>query len=182
MTDKQVLKKELRKKILQKRAELTEQQVFAYSEAICRKILENPIYQQSNNLCLYMPIRNEVDVTLLVNPARESGKCVWLPKIIDGQMDFYLYGADTVLSESAYHIPEPLSEHRLIPDSSTLVIMPGAVFSVTHDRIGYGGGYYDRYLSKYPTCKTLAVCYDFQVVPELPGEEHDIKPDHIIYN
>lgn len=182
MTDKQSLKKELRKKILQKRAEMTEQQVSAYSEAICGKILKNPIYQQSNHLCLYMPIRNEVDVTLLINPARESGKCVWLPKIIDGQMDFYLYGADTALAEGAYHIPEPVSECRLVPDASTLVIMPGAVFSATHDRIGYGGGYYDRYLSEYPVCRTLAVCYDFQVVPELPGEEHDIKPDHIICN
>ncbi len=182
MTDKQELKKELRKKILKQRAELTKQQVSAYSEAICNKILNNSVYRQAHNLCLYAPIRNEVDVTLLVNPSRESGKCVWLPRIIEGRMDFFLYSTDTVLTEGAYHIPEPVSEQRLIPDAATLVIMPGAVFSVTHDRIGYGGGYYDRYLSKYPVCKTLAVCYDFQVVPELPGEEHDIKPENIIYN
>ncbi len=182
MPDKHELKKELRKKILKQRAALTKQQVSAYSEVICRKILGNPVYRQAHNLCLYIPIRNEVDVMLLADSARESGKRVWLPRIVEGRMDFFLYSTDTALTEGAYHIPEPVSEHRLIPDTTTLVIMPGAVFSVTHDRIGYGGGYYDRYLSKYPVCKTLAVCYDFQVVPELPGEEHDIKPENIIYN
>ena len=58
--------------------------------------------------------------------------------------------------------------------------MPGAVFSEARDRIGYGGGYYDRYLSEHVLCHTLAVCYELQIVEDLPTEEHDIRPDAVI--
>lgn len=180
--DVQQVKRDLRKKILGQRVAMTKQQVSEYSEIICQKIREHSIYQTSRDLCLYMPIRNEVDVTFLINPAREAGKKIWLPKIINDKMDFYFYDNNTGLTEGAYHIPEPLSECKLIPDKYTLIIMPGAVFSANHDRIGYGGGYYDRYLAAYSICRTLAVCYDFQIVPDFLGEAHDIKPEDVISN
>lgn len=176
------MKKELRRQMLARRNALSKAMVLAYSENICQKVLGMPVYRQAQDICLYMPIQNEVDVSMLIAPARAQGKTVWLPRIIDGKMDFYLYAEDTLLTLGAYHIREPLSEQRLIPHEFVLVIMPGAVFSRDNDRIGYGGGYYDRYLSCYPMCKTVAVCYDFQILPEIPADVHDIRPQFIVSN
>ena len=81
------------------------------------------------------------------------------------------------LTKSAFGIPEPEGNtaERLSPHSSALVIMPGAVFSVKKDRIGYGGGYYDRFLAGRDGCKTIAVCYDFQIKDDIPADKHDIS-------
>ena len=80
----------------------------------------------------------------------------------------------------AYDIRESRSEEILEPGEGTLIIMPGAVFTPWKDRIGYGGGFYDRFLDEHPECKTIAVCYDLQVVDELPVEAHDRKPDYVV--
>ena len=67
-----------------------------------------------------------------------------------------------------------------MPGEATLVAMPGAVFSKSHDRIGYGGGYYDRYLSEHPQCRTMAVCHDLQIVDDLPCEPFDRRVDEVV--
>ena len=101
-------------------------------------------------MCLYMPVRNEVDVSYLLKDALDSEKNVWLPKVRDNDMEFCHYDENTELVSGEYGILEPSSEYMLEPDEGTLIIMPGAVFSCKGDRIGYGGGYYDRYLERYP--------------------------------
>lgn len=176
------MKRELRRRMLARRNALTETEVSDYSENICRKVLDMPVYQRARDICLYMPIQNEVDVSMLIAPARLQGKAVWLPRVEEGEMDFYLYGEDTCLFTGAYGIQEPESSQRLIPHEHVLVVMPGAVFSKDNDRIGYGGGYYDKYLSRYPMCKTIAVCYDFQILSEIPADVHDVKPQFIVSN
>ena len=97
-------------------------------------------------------------------------------------MDFYLYeGKDNIVA-GAYGIPEPIGNKKLIPNDKTLVVMPGVAFSRDGYRLGYGGGYYDTYLEKYPMCMKVAVCFREQLVEELPAREHDVKPDIIINN
>lgn len=173
-------KKDIRKIILRKRKEMPDHDVRAYSEQVCKHIMDYPVYQASKNICLYMPVHNEVDTTFLIEPALDHGKNIWLPRVFDGRMDFFAYDRDTGLIQGAYNIMEPDSLVMLEEDNNTLIVMPGAVFSETHDRIGYGGGYYDRYLTEHPECKTLAVCYEFQIQKEIPVEEHDMKPDAIM--
>ena len=138
------------------------------------------VYRKAADICIYMPINNEVDVKYIADGAWKEGKGVWLPKTIDGSIEFYRYEKDGTLISGTFGIQEPVSADKLTPDGSTLVIMPGAVFSEKHDRIGYGGGYYDRFLAKNPECRTMAVCYEFQIVPELPSEPHDIRPEVIV--
>lgn len=173
-------KKELRKEILNKRCSLNEIEVIERSQIICDRVKRTREYEAAENICLYMPIRNEVDVMFLKDDALSKGKRIWLPKVESSEMNFYYYNEETELAEGAYGIKEPVSEKVLQPDDNTLVIMPGAVFSFKGDRIGYGGGYYDKYLEKYPMCNTMAVCYDFQLLNEIPREEHDIQPERIV--
>ena len=173
-------KKEIRKEVLAERRALDEETVALSSQVICNKILKSEFYAEAENICLYMPIRNEVDVLLLAEAAYEDGKQVWIPKVVGDEMVFNAYEHGQNLVTGAYDITESASETVLDPEDNTLIIMPGAVFTADRNRIGYGGGFYDKYLAKHPNCRTMAVCYDLQIVMELPVEEHDRKPDVLI--
>lgn len=173
-------KKEIRKKVLKERSALREKRVMELSERICSKLRELKCYKMARDICLYMPVNNEVNVILLAETAEREGKRIWLPKVEGKIMEFYLFSIGDELTEGAFGIKEPKPVHMLKPSEDTLIIMPGAVFSKNRDRIGYGGGYYDRYLEKHRKCKTAAVCYGFQIFEDIPNEEHDIKPDILI--
>lgn len=173
-------KKEIRQQILKQRNEMTFEEIQEYSSNICLRIKELEIYKKAKNICLYMPVNNEVDITLLADDAWEDGKTLWLPKTSENMMGFFKFNHDTALSAGTYGVLEPVSDEKLEPDAETLVLMPGVAFSPDGGRVGYGGGYYDKYLNKWDICKTAAVCFSFQILEELPMEEHDVKPDIIV--
>ena len=108
-------KKELRKEILDIRSSLSDDDVKLHSEVICSRLAATEQYRRAENVCLYMPIRNEVDVTLIMERARADGKTVWLPRVRDGVMHFHLYGEETALISGAFGIREPDSENVLVP-------------------------------------------------------------------
>ncbi len=173
-------KNELRKMILEQRKALSDEEVYELSIQICNKVREMQEYKDAEDICMYMPANNEVDVTFLIEDAWNSGKTVWLPKTAGRRMDFFKFDRNTPLSEGSYKILEPESDIMLEPDEKTLILMPGVAFSMDGGRIGYGTGYYDIYLEQHSESRKVAVGYDFQIVDELPVEEHDIKPDYII--
>ncbi len=182
-------KKELRKAVLSMRRKLDDETVALNSQVICRKIIGISEYEEAENLCIYMPINNEVDVTLLAEMAKEDGKRVWIPKIITrheegkaGKMVFneYLGAEEDNFQMGEYKILESKSEDILEPGEKTLILMPGAVFTPWRDRIGYGGGFYDRFLDENPKCSTIAVCHSLQIVDEIETDEFDKKPDFIV--
>ena len=133
-------KKELRKEILKRREALDAEMVAEASAEICHMIQALNMYEEAEDLCLYMPIRNEVDLEILRKAAWEDGKRVWLPKVDGKQMEFHFFGPESRLEEGAYGILEPEAGEVLVPGEATLVVMPGAVSSKSHDRTGYGGG------------------------------------------
>ena len=176
-----ISKRNIRKEILSFRRNMSEEDILTLSKVICKTINNHEFYEVCSDICLYMPIKNEVLVDLLIDDLLNTDKKIWLPKINEDIMDFYLYTKNTGLNaNNKYNIPEPESDIILNPDSKTLIIMPGAVFSVKGDRIGYGGGYYDKYLNLYPDCKTIAVCYDFQILDAIPTEDYDVRPQYIV--
>ena len=182
-----ITKKEIRRAVLKARSELDGETAALASQVICRRILDIESYERAEDVCLYMPVNNEVDVMLLAEAAMEQGKRVWVPKVIKkgekdqaGEMVFNRYeGMDRTVT-GTYDIVESLSEEILEPGENTLVIMPGVAFTWSRDRIGYGGGFYDRFLQENPQVDTIAVCYDLQVVDEIPVEESDMKPDYVV--
>ncbi len=177
-----ISKKDIRNTVLDIRKNFDTNSLKIYSKIICNRVIREQLYLNCENIALYMAISNEVGLDELLQDAYDKGKKIWLPKVINKEMDFYSYTKDTELITGAYNIPEPNSHEILVPNEKTLIIMPGAVFSKDRARIGYGGGYYDKYLCKYPQCKTIAVCYNFQIMPWIPSDEHDIKPNMIISN
>lgn len=173
-------KSEIRKEHLKRRRELSPEHVSNLSHRIIEKIRQHEIYKHARQICLYMPIKNEVDMHPLLAAAWMEQKEVYLPRIVAGDMDFYLYDESTPLISGAYDILEPASKQVLIPTNETLVICPGAVFSYQGDRIGYGGGYYDKYLAKHPMVSAMAVAYEFQIHPDIPHDSMDRKMDYVI--
>ncbi|MBQ9935929.1 MAG: 5-formyltetrahydrofolate cyclo-ligase [Lachnospiraceae bacterium] len=175
-----ISKKEIRDTILDIRKSFDTDYLNRLSTVICNRVLKQEAYISCKDLVLYMPINNEVNLDILMKQAFKDGKNIWMPRIINKNMEFYRYSKNIKLIKGTYGILEPDTDEILVPNDNTLIIMPGAAFSEDMGRIGYGGGYYDKYLSKHKYCKTIAVCYNFQIMPMLPMDEHDIKPDIII--
>lgn len=178
-------KKALRRKILAKRRNLSEAYQKQAAKEIYEKLRALAVYKEASVLCLYVPIQNEVDLFQYIPEFRADGKQIYLPRVNGNTMDFYAYNKQTALVEGAYHILEPDSMAQLEPEEfggSCLIVMPGAVFTKSCDRIGYGGGYYDRYLAVHPECHTVAVGYAVQIVDSIKTEQTDIKPELILCN
>lgn len=178
-------KKALRREILAKRRNLSEAYQKQAAKEIYEKLRALAVYKEASVLCLYVPIQNEVDLFQYIPEFRADGKQIYLPRVNGNTMDFYAYNEQTALVEGAYHILEPDSMAQLEPEEfggSCLIVMPGAVFTKSCDRIGYGGGYYDRYLAVHPECHTVAVGYVVQIVDSIKTEQTDIKPELILCN
>ncbi|MDD6919659.1 MAG: 5-formyltetrahydrofolate cyclo-ligase [Eubacteriales bacterium] len=174
-------KENLRKQVLDIRKGLNKSEVSEKSSLICSKLVN---YINSNNIktiCSYMPINNEVDVTPLLQVENVT---LFLPKIKNNTMEFYEYQKKESLALSKFGILEPINEESMFNtnynNDKTLIIVPGNVWSVDGYRIGYGGGYYDRFLPLYSKCHTVGVAYDFQVYNHIPKQDHDQKISTII--
>ena len=177
-------KKELRQYMREKRNALTISEQNLYSNQIADTILNSPIYQNTNHICVYQAFRNEVSCDRITEQALSDEKQVFVP-VIDNDsktMEFYQITYETIWIDGAYGIKEPIIDSQTkILTNKALILMPGLVFDHQKHRLGYGGGYYDKYLSLHKEHSKVALCYDFQIVEEsLPYEEHDILPDYIV--
>jgi len=113
--------------------------------------------------------------------ALEDGKRVAVPKVYGEEMRF-IYITDMAQTAPGYAgIPEPIADGPVADDPEALVLMPGLAFDPEGHRIGYGGGFYDRFLAAEPNHPTLALCYDFQMLPRLDTEEFDIPVDCVLW-
>ena len=94
----------------------------------------------------------------------------------------FIYMTDLSAVEIGYaNIPEPIADEPVADDPTALVLMPGLAFDPAGHRIGYGGGFYDKFLEKEPNHPTVALCYEFQMLPQLQTQEHDIPVDCVLW-
>jgi 5-formyltetrahydrofolate cyclo-ligase len=117
----------------------------------------------------------------MLQQALLEGKKVAVPKCYGDEMRF-IYLDDLSKVEKGYcGIPEPIADEPVANDQTALVLMPGLAFDPEGHRIGYGGGFYDKFLAAEPEHPTLALCYDFQMLPKLETEEFDIPVDCVLW-
>lgn len=179
-----LLKKELRKKIQNKRNNLPIRDRKKRIKIIAEKFFNTVYYINSNNILIYYPFRSEIDVTIIIKKVLENKKNIILPRVHDRKLKlFYVDNLKKQLERGAYGIMEPttgLCRPAKISDID-LVIVPGVVFDKNLNRLGYGGGFYDRLLPLIPAgVKKIALCFDIQVIDSIPVAEHDIKVDILI--
>ena len=174
-------KKELRKAIREKKRAMSAEEIEQKSQALTEAFLRSAAYQSAKTIYGYLPYNQEVRTVPMLEQALRDGKRVAVPKCYGDEMRC-IYMVDLSAVEKGYAgIPEPIADEPVADDESALVLMPGMAFDPQGHRIGYGGGFYDKFLAKEPDHPTLALCYDFQVLPHLETEEFDIPVDTVIW-
>ena len=174
-------KKELRRYIREKKRAMTEAEIEEKSRRLGELFLATEAYRNADTIYGYLPYNQEVRTVPMLEQALRDGKRVAVPKCYGDEMRF-IYLTDLTRVEKGYAgIPEPVEDGPVAQDRTALVLMPGLAFDREGHRIGYGGGFYDKYLSAEPGHPTLALCYDFQMLPELETEEFDIPVDCVLW-
>ena len=128
---------------------------------------------------VYADYNHEVVTEYLIKEAWKAGKEVAVPKVVGKDMVFYKLTDFARLEPGYFGIPEPVSG-EIVNWSKALMIMPGVAFDRANHRVGYGGGFYDRYLEKHPQLERVAIAFSFQMLPEVPTEPTDICPQIIV--
>ena len=212
-------KRRIRQAALERRDSLTDKQRRNYSDRIIERLVSLPGYREAEAILTYVSFRSEVNTFPLLDRVFSDGKAVFVPKVSGKEMDFYRIFSEADLTEGYHGILEPSGgqlfdgwmndqisqrvggrqeqplKNREEQEGepavlSVMICMPGAAFDRACHRIGYGGGFYDRYLSgrsaaaegaegKTHLCAaylTAALAYDCQVFEEIPWEMHDICP------
>lgn len=180
-------KEEIRREMLMARNALSEQQHNLLSNTIADTFLESSIYQKATYIYAYAFANNEVDLTLIINKALSDGKIVALPcsYMSNGipKMEFYEISSVSDLAPGYKGILEPDRRKAGVKkplNEPDVVLVPGVCFDYALNRIGYGKGFYDRYLVKHESALRVGLAFNFQIVEQLPADVNDVKMDIII--
>ena len=174
-------KKELRSVIRAQKRAMTEEMIVAKSEKLGQLFAASELYQNAKAIYGYLPYNQEVRTVPMLEQALKDGKKVAVPKCYGDEMRF-IWMDDLSKVEKGYaNIPEPIADEPVADDPTALVLMPGLAFDPKGNRMGYGGGFYDKFLAAEPTHPTLALCYDFQMLEHLETEAHDLPVDVVLW-
>jgi 5-formyltetrahydrofolate cyclo-ligase len=183
-------KNEIRLKLKEQRNKLTSKERDSLGTAISNRLFQTDAYINCNMIFPYLSFRSEVDTRDIIRRSVKEGKEVFIPRVEDKDMNFYKVQNLEGLILSKFGISEPPKEEinrykePWICDNSypKLMLLPGLAFDRYGNRIGYGAGYYDRYLSAFSLTHfyKIGLVYDFQVIDRIPANEFDIKADAIL--
>ena len=172
-------KKDIRKRVLKQRNLINREEWEEKSRRICEKVTTHPFFLNADAIYCYVDYKNEVCTRDILAQAWKLGKNVAVPKVNGEEMSFYYIDNMGELKAGYFGILEPTTTNTA-DDENVLVIMPGAAFDQNKNRIGYGKGFYDRYLERHPQHRTIALAFAFQMIEGIPSDTHDIQPDIII--
>lgn len=176
-------KRAIRQHILARRRELSHEEWLESSHQAQQRLIDLPEFRQATCIALYAPTRNEVDTCAIMTSALATGKRVLYPAVCGDRMVFRQVKGVNCLTEGCFGILEPCStgnDHQA--DEADLIVVPGVAFDRSGHRIGYGKGFYDRFLH-HPdrTAHLVGLCHDFQLVEnDIPAEEHDIRMEIVV--
>lgn len=174
-------KKTLRAEIRAKKRAMTAQEIEEKSAALAKAFYETAEYKNAKTIYGYLPYNQEVRTTQMLAHALADGKQVAVPKVYGDEMKFILLSDLSQVAKGYAGIPEPVADGPVAADPTALVLMPGLAFDPEGHRLGYGGGFYDKFLAAEPNHPTLALCYDFQMLPHLDTESYDIPVDRVLW-
>ena len=174
-------KKALRREIREKKRAMSIEEIEARSARLGEQFVETEAYRNARTVYGYMPYNQEVRTIPILERAIRDGKKVAVPKVYGDTMKFICLDDLSQVELSDMGIPEPIADGPVADDETALVLMPGLAFDKAGHRIGYGGGFYDKFLMTEPNHPTVALCYDFQMYAHLDTEEFDIPVDLVLW-
>ena len=174
-------KQELRASIRAQKRAMTEEEIVSRSEKLAALFLASDAYRNAKTIYGYLPYNQEVRTVSMLEQALKDGKRVAVPKCYGDEMKFIFMDDLSKVEKGYAGIPEPIADDPVADDETALVLMPGLAFDPQGHRIGYGGGFYDKFLAAEPGHPTLALCYAFQMLPHLETEEFDIPVDTVLW-
>ncbi|HEX9062777.1 MAG TPA: 5-formyltetrahydrofolate cyclo-ligase [Clostridia bacterium] len=180
MSNKEIVRKEA----LIKRKAFSANEVYDKSRIIRERLLALSEYRKCQTFMCYVSYKNEVDTEEMIRHLLKDGKRVFLPRIMSDKKDIEaveIKDFDKDLKKGTFGIMEPFCSSKECAGDIDMIIIPGVAYDVNKNRLGYGGGYYDRFLRGVKSSSLkLGLSYDELVYESLPVEEHDIKVDIII--
>ncbi len=174
-------KKALRREIREKKRAMSPEEIEERSARLGELFVQTEAYRNAKTVYGYLPYNQEVRTVPILERAIRDGKRVAVPKVYGDTMRFLYLDDLTQVEKSDMGIPEPIADEPVADDKTALVLMPGVAFDEAGHRIGYGGGYYDKFLAAEPNHPTVALCYDFQIFAHLDTEEFDIPVNLVLW-
>ena len=179
-------KKQLRQAVLQQRDLLTAAEIEAHSESIKEKLFSLPEYQAAQTIMFFLNFGKEVMTLKMLPQALKQGKRVVVPKTVPKEKRVILseiYDIEKDLAPGLWQIPEPKEDslRPVAPQEIDFVVVPGVAFDLSGNRLGYGGGYYDRFFPQLrPGVPLVALTFELQLVEQVPVDSWDRQVDLII--
>ena len=170
-------KKELRAHIKALKKQHTKEQLLEQSEKIMAKLEGHPDFVAAHKVMLYNALPDEVQTQAFLEKWHLK-KTIILPTVVGDDIIPVEYAKDTSFAVGDFNIMEPQNEPY--KGGFDLIVVPGMAFDRAGNRLGRGRGYYDRFLAKHPDVKRIGICFDFQLVDEVPAEPFDIRMDEVI--
>lgn len=165
--------------MIARRLALTNEEWSEKNCLILGKLMHHELYQSAKTIYCYVSYKHEVDTWPLLAFSIAIGKRVAVPKVTkEGIRFFYIHSLEE-LKPGYQGIYEPPAEEEA-DDENALMIMPVVAYDSENHRLGYGGGFYDRYLKEHTGHRTVGLAYEFQQVKSVPAEETDVLPEMII--
>jgi 5-formyltetrahydrofolate cyclo-ligase len=179
-------KQYIRRSIRAVRRGLSEAERLAHSRHVWERVAALPCYQHARVVLSYMAFDYEVLTDGLMQQTMASGKQLVLPMVLGDRQDMALYviedlGCDVAPGYRGILEPQPQRTRAVAPETLELALIPGVAFDLRGGRLGFGTGFYDRLLSRLPQgIPTVGLAFDFQVIPRLPFQPHDMLLEAIV--
>lgn len=178
-------KVQLRNEMKKRLANLKEEDYNLFSKQIKEKLIHTDEWEKAKTIGITYSLGNEVDTIAIIEEGWLQNKTIALPKCIPDQrlLNFYRVNSFEEVEDSFYSLKEPITAITpyIAKSDIDLLIVPGLIYDKRGYRIGFGGGYYDRYLVNYPG-STISLGFHFQIIDEVPNEAHDLPVKKIISN
>ncbi len=172
-------KKEIRQKIKKLRSSLDPLLWKEKTKIITDAVIHHRWFQEAADIYCYIDFNQEVGTSGVIKEAWRQGKNVWAPKVSGENMEFCSLTSFEELVTGAYGILEP-NGTVISEQNHGLMLVPGVAFDKQKNRIGYGKGYYDRYLKAHPLLHTIALAFELQIVGRIEAQAQDIKPELLL--
>ena len=173
------MKKALRKQVLQELKSISKEEKEVMDAWLTEQLLQHPFYKEAQTIATYLSFPHEFQTLTFIEQAQKDGKEIVIPKTYPhGKMDFILYEPEK-LERNSFGLLEPQGEFTILePSQIDLIHVPGLAFNTSGYRIGYGGGYYDRYLEHF-LGHTISTLYPCQIQDFHP-DPHDIPVEEVL--